>query len=805
MPFQDSTNLNHVSKYIVDANGDTPYTTIQSALDASNAEGLGGCVYVRSGTYVEDLTLYDGVGITGCSLDTTIRGNHTPPASGLFTFSDVYLSAFAGDIFASAVAGSSTLTCTNCFVTIVNGYLYDLPNWTGTLIINNCLEVSSVNGVINNTGGSPILILNSDIGVGTGNTFTASNGTVDIISSQIGCPATFGGTATVTVDEGSSLLGTVTTANTATTSITHTRIVTGVNQAITHGSANELSLSDVTIDTSNATSIGGAGAGNLQIGTITFLDNSVIAGTLTVDRTPTLTTGVVRATTEELIGSGAGAQNVIDITPAVAIGGVAWRGVDIDGAALDPTAGSSSVYGFAVDLSGVDQTNDPDLRGIDIILPATAGLGCDNALHATGFGITSMINCTEREAGFYTDSVIEQDADLTAFTAVDTGFSHLVNVDRDGSTGGDFHALDVSVTGTGTANVYAVGANPDVGVIHQHTGVFAATAQSWKFNGGYTDVTAAFDNPAVNVTIFDADNDYIYIGSNAVFSEIRVLLNTVSGRNIFPVFEYSTVGPVWVPFSPTDGTNGFTQNGIIEFDSANLAGWASVLVNGANHFYIRIQRTRNNIVTTPIEEIIRILQPTTYYWDDAGDVLAASVTAAGLADTTQGQHEIATYGASGVLAGIGPLTNGQLVIGSTGAQAVASTLTAGAGIAVTNAAGSITITNTGAAPTWSTITAGGALSVDNGYICIAPGGALSLSLPGTSAVGDEIEIVLDGATSWTVTQGAGQSIGFGIFTTTVGAGGSLASSAQGDSIRMVCSVANTKWNVISSIGNLTVT
>jgi len=47
------------------------------------------------------------------------------------------------------------------------------------------------------------------------------------------------------------------------------------------------------------------------------------------------------------------------------------------------------------------------------------------------------------------------------------------------------------------------------------------------------------------------------------------------------------------------------------------------------------------------------------------------------------------------IASVGPLTNGQLIVGSTGNVPVATTLTAGAGIQITNAAGSITITNTG--------------------------------------------------------------------------------------------------------------
>jgi hypothetical protein len=105
---------------------------------------------------------------------------------------------------------------------------------------------------------------------------------------------------------------------------------------------------------------------------------------------------------------------------------------------------------------------------------------------------------------------------------------------------------------------------------------------------------------------------------------------------------------------------------------------------------------------------------------------------------------------------------------------------------------------------WSTISASQTLAINNGYICISPGGALSLALPAVSAVGSIIEVTLDGATSFTVTQSAGQSIVIGNDHTTAGVTGSLASTQQGDSLRMVCSVANLRWNVLSSMGNLTV-
>ena len=127
-----------------------------------------------------------------------------------------------------------------------------------------------------------------------------------------------------------------------------------------------------------------------------------------------------------------------------------------------------------------------------------------------------------------------------------------------------------------------------------------------------------------------------------------------------------------------------------------------------------------------------------------------------------------------------------------------------AGTTVSASGNTITIGVSGSGMTWSRITASQTLVVNNGYFCVSPGGALALLLPATSNVGDEIEIALKGATSFTVTQGAGQSIEIANSITTVGVGGSLASTQQGDTLRLVCLVQNLTWQVMSSMGNLTV-
>jgi hypothetical protein len=96
------------------------------------------------------------------------------------------------------------------------------------------------------------------------------------------------------------------------------------------------------------------------------------------------------------------------------------------------------------------------------------------------------------------------------------------------------------------------------------------------------------------------------------------------------------------------------------------------------------------------------------------------------------------------------------------------------------------------------------MSASMGYFCIAPGGALVLTLPATASLGTLLEVALDGATSFQIAQNAGQSIVLGNISTTPGVGGSITSTQQGDTITMVCRTPNLRWVATSSMGNLVV-
>ncbi len=114
----------------------------------------------------------------------------------------------------------------------------------------------------------------------------------------------------------------------------------------------------------------------------------------------------------------------------------------------------------------------------------------------------------------------------------------------------------------------------------------------------------------------------------------------------------------------------------------------------------------------------------------------------------------------------------------------------------------LTITVSAQEVTWNAISTSQTLVVNSGYICT--GGTLSLALPAVATFGDVIELTIDGATSFSITQGAGQKIRVGNQVTSAGVTGSLTSTAQGDSLRMVCTVVNNNWNVLSSMGNPTI-
>ena len=136
---------------------------------------------------------------------------------------------------------------------------------------------------------------------------------------------------------------------------------------------------------------------------------------------------------------------------------------------------------------------------------------------------------------------------------------------------------------------------------------------------------------------------------------------------------------------------------------------------------------------------------------------------------------------------------------------IAIDLNAGTGITITQSGTSFTINAVGGGVTWNTVTGTSqTAAINNGYFA-NNSGLVTITLPATSAVGSEIEVVgINNATGWKIAQNAGNQIFFGNQSTTSGVTGFLSSTATYDTVRLICFTANANWVVVSTMGNITV-
>jgi hypothetical protein len=97
-----------------------------------------------------------------------------------------------------------------------------------------------------------------------------------------------------------------------------------------------------------------------------------------------------------------------------------------------------------------------------------------------------------------------------------------------------------------------------------------------------------------------------------------------------------------------------------------------------------------------------------------------------------------------------------------------------------------------------------AMAPDNNYVTDNGAGLVTFTLPVTAAFGTTMEISGKSSGGWTLAQNASQTINMGNMSTTTGIGGSISSTDEHDYIKLLCVTANTAWNVIGSMGMLTI-
>ena len=127
-----------------------------------------------------------------------------------------------------------------------------------------------------------------------------------------------------------------------------------------------------------------------------------------------------------------------------------------------------------------------------------------------------------------------------------------------------------------------------------------------------------------------------------------------------------------------------------------------------------------------------------------------------------------------------------------------------AGGPVSSQVGTGELLNTsGSLSQWLTVAVPTIMQQYTGYFANA-GGGVAFALPAIAVEGATFAVANVNAGGWSINQNAGQSIIFGAQQTTVGVLGGLASNAIGDTVTIVCYVANTTFVVTSSMGNIQV-
>jgi hypothetical protein len=201
----------------------------------------------------------------------------------------------------------------------------------------------------------------------------------------------------------------------------------------------------------------------------------------------------------------------------------------------------------------------------------------------------------------------------------------LINIDETASTGGSVAAFEAVTTAEGSATVYGLLAGAQVAPIEHLSGTFG-NADS-ILNKAVDVLTALSGGGAGNISIFVADNDTITIGDAAKFEELEIVIDTAaSGSGVAPTFEYSTGVGTWASFTPTDGTNGFLNTGIVLWLDGDIPSWA---VGTGSEYLIRITRTKNSVSTTPIVDLIQIAAIVEYSWDKDANISAKGINLSG--------------------------------------------------------------------------------------------------------------------------------------------------------------------------------
>jgi len=372
--------------FIVDSSGHGDFTSINSAVAAAAAVGVGD-VFVRPGGYTENITLQPNVNITGFSGDEgdfhaanvviTGKMTFTPPntASGV-AISNVLLLTNSDFVLVVNGTQSAHLDLNNCYIDCNNNSGISVTNSNaGTrVMLTGCSGnlLSSSFAYISSSGAGSVVLNDCDFSESgpssTANTFSA--GSVLINGCKFLNPITTSSTAALTmqfssIDTSASNVTGLTVGGSGTNYCDHSIVHSGTASAISVGST--LTAVQLEINSSNTHAI--TGAGTLNYGVITFSGSSSNINTSTLNPLVTLPVDASSITINGDSGSATGGTISFLATP---------------------NSGSSVAFVASGSTVNLDVTD----ANLNTIIGSGAGNGSISGSTNTGLGRLSLSSLT---------------------------------------------------------------------------------------------------------------------------------------------------------------------------------------------------------------------------------------------------------------------------------------------------------------------------------------------------------------------------------------------------------------------------
>ncbi len=291
-----STNNYGTAKFIVSssaANG--THTTIATALTSASS---GDTIFIRPGTYTENLTLKAGVNLAAYDCDAltpnvTISGTCTLTVAGTVAISGIRLQTNSANLLAVTGSAASVVWLTNCYLNCTNntGISFTSSDAGATIHIERCLGNIGTTGISLFTASSAGQIgidYTSITNSGGSTTASTSSATlINVTNSNFNVPFTTSSTGAVNFNNVVVAVTNTTCITTAGTAATNTisngQFVSGTASAISVGSGTTLAIFASVINSSNTNAI--TGAGTLVHSGLSFASSSLI-NTTTVTNNP---------------------------------------------------------------------------------------------------------------------------------------------------------------------------------------------------------------------------------------------------------------------------------------------------------------------------------------------------------------------------------------------------------------------------------------------------------------------------------------------------------------------------------------